>query len=237
MTDSASASESKLDVAAAASGPTRVGVQRESPPLRLVMPTGLAVLLIDEDSSRLDTTRRLLEEQGFYVQAQDQCLREIVHSARGQGKGALRPDAVVVRRKRVDELLLQVLAELDPGERTPIVLLSEDATASSIEAAIQAGVDAYVVVGVSGGRLSTAIATARAHFARMSVAHAELIDTRRRLEERKIIERAKGVVMRQRGIDEAQAYRLLRERAMRQEQRLAEIARAVTDAADLLEDL
>ena len=104
-----------------------------------------------------------------------------------------------------------------------------------MQAAIDAGVSAYVVGGLKKERVRTIADMAIRRFNAFARLRSELEDARTQLAERKLIERAKGLLMRSRGIDEEAAYRLLQRTAMNQNKRLVEIAQSLVTAADLLD--
>jgi response regulator NasT len=115
-----------------------------------------------------------------------------------------------------------------------MVMFSQDDNGDTIRRAVQAGVSAYVVDGVQAQRVRPIMEAAIARFGEHRRLQAELDRTRSKLEERKKIERAKGVVMMQRGVGEPAAYALMRKAAMDQNRRLVEIADSIITAADLL---
>jgi response regulator NasT len=101
-------------------------------------------------------------------------------------------------------------------------------------AAIEAGVSAYVVDGFQPERVMPILETAIARFQMVRQMRTELVETRRALEERKVIDRAKGLLMKAKGIDEEAAYAILRKTAMDQGRRVADVAEALVTAAGLL---
>jgi len=104
-----------------------------------------------------------------------------------------------------------------------------------IGAAIEAGVSAYVVDGLRKDRVKPIIDLAIRRFNAFSRLQSELSEARTELAERKIVDRAKRMLMTSRGLDEADAYALLRSTAMRQSKRIAEVADALITASELLE--
>lgn len=144
------------------------------------------------------------------------------------------PDVVLID---IDNPTRDVLEELTlasgPMER-PVAMFVSRAGTDLAREAIEAGVSAYVVDGLEHHRLKPVIDTAIARFGVQRRVQQELLETRRALEERKVIDRAKGLLMKAKGIDEEAAYGLLRRRAMDQGQKVAEIASALVTAADLL---
>jgi response regulator NasT len=101
---------------------------------------------------------------------------------------------------------------------------------------VDAGVNAVVFVGLNGNNLTSAIDLALADFIQNKTLRSRAAEAERALKERKIIERAKGTLMKQRNVDESVAYHLMRRRAMEQGKRLVEIATMINDAAEMLMD-
>lgn len=144
------------------------------------------------------------------------------------------PDIVLID---VDNPTRDMLEELTlasgPLDR-PVAMFVSGNSEGLAEAAIEAGVSAYVVDGLEPSRMKAVMDTAIARFTVVRQMREELAETRRALEERKIIDRAKGLLMKAKGIDEEAAYALLRKTAMNQGRRVAEVAEALVTAAGLL---
>jgi response regulator NasT len=119
-------------------------------------------------------------------------------------------------------------------EPRPIVLFTDDQDQSNMDAAIDAGVSAYIVAGLQAERVKPVLDVAMARFRRERKLLGELSDTRRQLADRKLVERAKGVLMAKSGITEEQAYQKLRSMAMNRNLKLAEVAQRILDVEDLL---
>ena len=119
-------------------------------------------------------------------------------------------------------------------ERRPIVLFTEDGATASIDAAMAAGVSAYIVAGLQAERIQPVLNVALARFRQEEKLRAELSESRHKLLERKVIERAKGLLMTHHGLTEEQAYQRLRSMAMNKKLKLADIAQRILDVEDLL---
>jgi response regulator NasT len=118
-------------------------------------------------------------------------------------------------------------------ERRPIVMFTEDQDPESMEAAVEAGVSAYIVAGLQGERIKPVLQVALA-FKREQKLLDELSDTKSKLAERKVIERAKGLLMERQRFTEEQAYQKLRSMAMSKNLKLSEVAQRILDVEDLL---
>ena len=134
------------------------------------------------------------------------------------------PDATLVERGK--------LWRAQAGR--PIVMFANDGAPATIRKAVRAGVSSYVVDGLDPARLGTIVEVAVARFENFQALRGQLADANLRLAERKLVDRAKGLLMKGRSRDEAAAYAMLRKMAMDRKLKLAEVAQRVIDAADLL---
>ncbi|HET7770399.1 MAG TPA: ANTAR domain-containing protein [Chloroflexota bacterium] len=145
-----------------------------------------------------------------------------------------KPDVVLIETNSPSRDVLEQLAAVSGSAPRPVVMFTEDAHDDTIRAALAAGVSAYIVDGLSPGRLAPIMRVAMERFEVDQRLRAELEDTRARLDERKLVERAKGILMKQRGLDEDAAYAALRSHAMQRGLRLGDAARQLIDIAALL---
>ncbi|WP_119841199.1 ANTAR domain-containing response regulator [Pseudooceanicola algae] len=144
------------------------------------------------------------------------------------------PDMVLIdiadpTRDMLEELTLAT----GPLDR-PVAMFVDQSDDGMTRAAIEAGVSAYVVAGLKAERVKPILDAAVARFNMFQRMRTELAATKKALEERKVIDRAKGLLMKARGIDEDQAYAMLRKAAMDQNRRMADVAQALVTAAGLL---
>ena len=116
----------------------------------------------------------------------------------------------------------------------PIVMFTHDGNKEQIKLATQAGVSAYVVGTIPSERLTPVIDAAVARFEEFNNLRAELVETKLKLDERKVIERAKGLLMKQRGLDEDATYEMLRSMAMKKNMKLADLSHQLLEAASML---
>jgi response regulator NasT len=116
----------------------------------------------------------------------------------------------------------------------PIVMFSADHASEAIEAAVRAGVSAYMVDGIDVSLIKPIVSAAVANFNEFQRLKTELAQTASKLEERKLVERAKGFLMKQKNLGEDEAYHAMRKLAMERNLRLAEVARQLLAVADLL---
>jgi response regulator NasT len=119
-------------------------------------------------------------------------------------------------------------------ERRPIVMFTDDEDTSHVRRAIAAGVSAYVAAGTPADHIKPVIEVAMARFEHEESLRRDLADARSQLEERKVVDRAKGLLMNRQGLTEQEAYARLRKAAMDKGIKLADVAQRLIDAADLL---
>ncbi|WP_159964076.1 ANTAR domain-containing response regulator [Profundibacterium mesophilum] len=193
------------------------------------MVQALSIVIVEPDPDRarliVDALADGMDYEIHVVAERSSLARQIVQ---------VKPDLVLVdvadpSRDIIEELTLAS----GPLER-PVALFVDRSDAGLSTAAIEAGLSAYVVDGLTASRVRPVLDAAIARFHLMQRMRAELDETKRALEDRKVIDRAKGLLMRVRGITEDEAYALLRKTAMDQNKRLADVAGALVTAAKLL---
>ena len=143
----------------------------------------------------------------------------------------LGPDLVVCHEAVPDDALFDAFKRLAVGEPRPVIVFTQDPDAARIERAIGSGVHAYVVNGYAPQRLRAVIQVARARFAAESRLRDDFADLSRRFDERKLVDRAKGILMRAREVTEAEAFAVLRTASMHSNQRVGQVSRQVIAAA------
>lgn len=189
----------------------------------------LRVLIIDANRGRSALLEQALSDAGYQVLTRLETTHELL-----QQVAQLQPDVLLIEVDSPDRDTLENLAYLDRNNPRPIVMFASDSDSDAIGAAVRAGVSAYVVDGLHAQRVRPIVEVALARFREFQALRRELEVTRGKLEERKLVEKAKGLLMRQRGYDEEQAYQALRKLAMDRNQRLVDVARNVIDVLELL---
>jgi response regulator NasT len=145
-----------------------------------------------------------------------------------------RPDVIIIDTESPSRDTLEQLAVMHAEAPRPVVMFSHDGDQQLIRAAVGAGVTAYVVDGLAPERLAPVVEVALARFAEESRLRQRLMEVEQQLADRKVIDRAKGVLMTKRQMTEAIAYETLRTQAMKQGAKLADVARQIIAMADLL---
>ena len=189
----------------------------------------LTVLVIDENKIRAAIIERGLREAGheqvILLTTMDGLLRRILD---------IDPDVIVIDLENPNRDQLEHLFQVSRAAQRPIAMFVDRSDSGMLEAAVEAGVSAYVVNGLRQERVKPILDMAIARFNAFARLQQELADARNALEERKIIERAKGILMSSRGLSEADAFALLRQTAMNEKKKMADIAQSVVTAASLL---
>ncbi len=147
---------------------------------------------------------------------------------------ATKPDVIFIQADSPSRDTLEHLATMNRDCPRPVLLCSQDTDSEMIRRAVKAGVSSYVVDSVTPERLDSLVEVAIAQFEEFQHLRAELDDANRKLSERILVDRAKGLLMKARGLDEDAAYHALRKLAMERGRKLAEVARDVIDMASLL---
>jgi two-component system, response regulator / RNA-binding antiterminator len=193
------------------------------------MAAPLRIVLVDEKPDRSGDLEEALVACGYRV------------VARLSGRDDLRariadlaPDVIIVDMQSPDRDVLEDMQRLHAEKPRPIVMFVDESDSDSIRAAVRAGVSAYVVAGLEGRSVKPIVEVAIARFQEFESLRDELESTKERLEERKWVERAKGILMRRRGVSEDEAFRLLRKTAMDTKTRLGEVARRLVSLEELL---
>ena len=144
------------------------------------------------------------------------------------------PDAIFADLGSPEPRELDQMFQISRCARRPVAVFVDQSDDETIAAAVEAGIGAYIVDGLRKERVGAILALAVSRFHAFNRLHEELERARQALEERKVVERAKGLLMKDRGIAEEQAYALLRKTAMNQNRRLADVAQSLILAAGLL---
>ncbi|MBB04934.1 ANTAR domain-containing response regulator [Pseudooceanicola sp.] len=147
---------------------------------------------------------------------------------------ARQPDVVLIDIENPSRDILEELALASGPMDRPVAMFVDRTEEGLSTAAIEAGISAYVVDGMKPDRLKPVLDAAIARFRMFQRMRTELAETKKALEERKVIDRAKGMIMKARGVGEDEAYALLRRTAMDQNKRMADVAQALVTAAGLL---
>ena len=194
-----------------------------------VMAKTLSIIVVERDRDRAMMIVDGLREAGDYdvmVIADEAGLaRRITERA---------PDVVLIDVANPSRDVLEELTLATSPLDRPVAMFVDRSDGTLTRAAIEAGVSAYVVDGLRAERIKPVLDAAIARFHMVAKIRAELTATKKALEERKVVDRAKGILMRAKGISEEDAYALIRRTAMDQGRKVADVAQALVTAADML---
>jgi response regulator NasT len=189
----------------------------------------LRILLVDQNVMRASILEEGLREAGYanviVVRDMQNLLRRIVDTD---------PDVIFIDLENPNRDVLEQMFQVSRSVRRPIAMFVDRSDTEMIRAAVESGVGAYIVDGLRKERVKSILDMAISRFNAFSQLKDERDKARQELEERKVIERAKGILMKERGMTEEAAYGLLRKAAMNENRRLAEVAQSVVTAARLL---
>jgi response regulator NasT len=190
----------------------------------------LKVLIIDAN-----LVRAAILEEGLH-----DCGELEVHHIREMSNllprvAAINPDVILIDLENPSRDTLEQMFQVSRWAERPIAMFVDKSDSDAVQAAIDAGVSAYVVDGLRRERVKPVLDVTISRFNAFHRLQQELNEARSALADRKLIERAKQILIEQHGFTEAAAYALLRRKAMDQGRKIADIARALVTAADLLQ--
>jgi len=187
------------------------------------------IVIVDESPIRAAILEEGLREAGF---------TQVVHISEMQSLlariYAVDPDIIVIDLENPSRDVLEAMFQVSRAVRRPIAMFVDQSDAASIQASVEAGVSAYIVDGLKKERIKPILDLCVSRFNAFAKLQDELERTKSQLEDRKIIERAKGILMRVKGLTEDEAYVLLRSTAMREKKRIGEIAQSIITASEML---
>lgn len=194
------------------------------------MNMNLKILVVEPDASRAEEISQALREGGW---ANVTVLANT--GGLSQGLSETDPDLVLIDLANPSRDLLEQVSAASDAKRRPVAMFVDQSDDDMTKAAMAAGLSAYVVGIMQADRIKPVLKTAIARFQVMSQMRTELDAAKQALADRKTIDRAKGVLMRARGLNEEDAYNLLRKTAMDKGRKLIDVAEALVTAADMLE--
>jgi len=191
--------------------------------------TDLKILLIDENETRSAILFEGLRGSGL------NCV-EWLKDTRNLSERifALDPDVILIDLENPNRDVLEQMFQISREVKRPIAMFVDQSDSQSITQAIDAGVSAYIVDGLKSERVKSIIDTTISRFNAFSNLHKELAEAKSALIERKEVDKAKGILMKQRNIGEAEAYALLRKAAMNKGQKISDIASSIVTASELM---
>lgn len=189
----------------------------------------IKILVVDENPIRRAVIEEGLKEAGYgNVVALATTVRLVDHIYR------LDPDVILMDLENPSRDVLDQMFQVSRLVRRPIAMFVDKSERRSISASVDAGVSAYIVDGLKKERVSAILEMTISRFRVFDKLRAELDEAKSALKDRKTIERAKGFLMKSKGMDEEAAYKLLRQTAMRQSRKITDVAESLLSSIDLL---
>lgn len=188
----------------------------------------LRVMLVDEDPSRSAVLERALQDNGYDVVARIGTKEDLLDRVR-----TIQPDMIIIDMQSPDRDTLESMHTINREQPKPIVMFAEKSDKVTIADAVKAGVSAYVVDGLNANRIQPIMEVAIARFQEFQGLKNELAKTKSDLADRKLIDKAKGMIMAQRKCSEDEAYKALRKLAMDRNEKLVDVAKSVIEVAKL----
>lgn len=187
------------------------------------------IVIVDESPIRAAILKEGLRDAGFtsveHIDEMHNLLARIY---------ALDPDVILIDLANPSRDILEQMFQVSRVVRRPIAMFVDQSDATSIQDAVEAGVSAYIVDGLKKERIKPVLDLCISRFNAFAKLQDELDRTRSALEDRKILDRAKGILMKLKGLSEEEAYVLIRSTAMREKKKIGEIAQSIITAAELL---
>ncbi len=191
----------------------------------------MRILLIDDTARKLGRLRDSLRESGFEVL--DESGLSVDLPARVQD---CKPDVVLIDSDSPSRDVMEQVCLVTRDLPRPIVMFTDEHDPGIMRKAIQSGVSAYIVEGIQSGRMQAILDVAMARFETDQKLRAELQEREQQLNERKRIEKAKGLLMKMKNCDEAEAHTLMRRQAMSRQQKLSQVAEQIISMSEMLGD-
>ena len=187
------------------------------------------IVIVDESPIRAAILEEGLREAGFtgvvHISEMQSLLARIY---------AVDPDIILIDLENPSRDILEQMFQVSRAVRRPIAMFVDQSDSSMIQASVDAGVSAYIVDGLKKERIKPILDLCVSRFNAFARLQDELDRTKSALEERKVIDRAKGILMKLKGLTEDEAYVLLRSTAMREKKKIGEIAQSILTASEML---
>lgn len=187
------------------------------------------IVIVDESPIRAAILEEGLREAGFthvvHIREMQSLLARIY---------AVDPDIIVIDLENPSRDVLEAMFQVSRAVKRPIAMFVDQSDSASIQASVEAGVSAYIVDGLKKERIKPILDLCVSRFNAFAKLQEELERTKSQLEDRKIIEKAKGILMKVKGLTEDEAYVLLRSTAMREKKKIGEIAQSIITASEML---
>lgn len=188
-----------------------------------------SALIITDEDARSNTLEQILMQHGFHVLAKTNFDKSPMHMI-----ASLKPELVFIDSDTINQNLLELIGAIAEYGQRPIIMSGQHADTTAIAQCTTAGVNAFIFDNFNSTQIEAIVTAAFVRFNTLKKIKQELTETRTKLDDRKHIDRAKGLLMNKRNLTEKDAYRLIQTMAMERNQRMAEVARNVLSMSDLI---
>ena len=188
-----------------------------------------SALIITDEDARSNTLEQILMQHGFHVLAKTNFDKSPMHMI-----ASLKPELVFIDSDTINQNLLELIGAIAEYGQRPIIMSRQHADTTAIAQCTTAGVNAFIFDNFNSTQIEAIVTAAFVRFNTLKKIKQELTETRTKLDDRKHIDRAKGLLMNKRNLTEKDAYRLIQTMAMERNQRMAEVARNVLSMSDLI---
>ena len=192
------------------------------------MESSLKIVIVDESPVRSAILEDGLREAGFTQVVRIEKTTNLLARVY-----TIDPDVILIDLENPSRDVLEQMFQVSRVVKRPVAMFVDQSDTASIEASVDAGVSAYIVNGLKKERIKSILDLCISRFNAFSRLQTELEQTKSALEERKVIDRAKGILMKAKNLPEEAAYALLRKTAMNEHKKIVEIAQSVLTAAEL----
>lgn len=188
----------------------------------------LQIVIVDDSPIRVAILEEGLREAGYTNVVRIEGTANLLARV-----SALDPDVILIDLENPSRDVLEQMFQVSRVVKRPVAMFVDQSDSASIQASVDAGVSAYIVDGLKKERIKSILDLCISRFNAFSRLQTELEQTKTALEDRKIIDRAKGILMNRKNMSEANAYDLLRRTAMNENKKIAEIAQSVITASEM----
>jgi response regulator NasT len=193
------------------------------------MDSSLKIVIVDENPIRAAILEEGLREAGHVNVARIEDRTGLLARIY-----AVDPDVILIDLENPSRDVLEQMFQVSRAVKRPIAMFVDQSDTASIQASVDAGVSAYIVGNLQKERIKTILDLCISRFNAFARLQSELERAKSALEDRKVIDRAKGILMKAKNLSEEQAYALMRKTAMNENKRIADVAQSVITAAELL---
>src|SRR5262245_19395493 len=193
------------------------------------MDASLKIAIVDDSPVRAAILEDGLRESGYVHVVRIESTRNLLARIY-----SIDPDVILIDLENPSRDVLEQMFQVSRAVKRPVAMFVDQTDAASIQASVDAGVSAYIVDGLKKERMKHILDLCISRFNAFSRLQTELERAKSALEERKVIDRAKGILMKAKNLTEEQAYALMRKTAMNENKKIVEIAQSIITAADLL---